>query len=366
MQSAKSLVAQVIKNPAIIKSYTLAQWDTLISQGRRSDLLGRLCRLLEEGGLLDRVPDAPRQHLISTRTMADKHEVAVGWEVKCIHESLRDQGIPTILLKGAAYVVTGLPSGWGRLFFDVDIMVPKAALESTELALYMAGYVTTHTDDYDQRYYRQWMHELPPLIHVRRKTLLDVHHTILPETAHLHPDPQKLIAAAVRVDGFDELYVLSPVDMVLHSMTHLFHDGELERGLRDIADLDALLRHFGREQNFWDTLVSRAQELELGRPLFYGLRYTSNILGTPIPEDVIQAANVASPSRFMLWLMDAIFMRGLEPDHPTCDSAFTGLARWLLYIRSHYLRMPFYLLIPHLVRKAWKRRMDPSPVTNKI
>jgi hypothetical protein len=32
--------------------------------------------------------------------------------------------------------------------------------------------------------------------------------------------------------------------MVLHSATHLFYDGELNHGLRDLVDLDDLLRHF--------------------------------------------------------------------------------------------------------------------------
>ena len=35
----------------------------------------------------------------------------------------------------------------------------------------------------------------------------------------------------------------------------------------------------------------------------------------------------------------------------------------LLYLRSHYLRMPLYLLLPHLVRKAWMRRQDESETT---
>jgi len=33
----------------------------------------------------------------------------------------------------------------------------------------------------------------------------------------------------------------------------------------------------------------------------------------------------------------------------------TGFARWLLYVRSHALRMPLYLAVPHLIRKAWMR-----------
>ena len=33
--------------------------------------------------------------------------------------------------------------------------------------------------------------------------------------------------------------------MVLHSATHLFHEGELDKALRDLVDIDGLLRHFG-------------------------------------------------------------------------------------------------------------------------
>ena len=39
--------------------------------------------------------------------------------------------------------------------------------------------------------------------------------------------------------------VLAPEDMVLHSATHLFNEGEFDRGLRDLNDLDLLLREFG-------------------------------------------------------------------------------------------------------------------------
>ena len=42
--------------------------------------------------------------------------------------------------------------------------------------------------------------------------------------------------------------------------------------------------------------------------------------------------------------------------HPTCDTPAVDTARWLLYVRSHLLRMPPQLALPHLARKAWMRR----------
>ena len=83
---------------------------------------------------------------------------------------------------------------------------------------------------YDQRYYRQWMHELPPLQHLDRGTSLDVHHTILPPTADSRIDARKLWEHIVDVPGFEGVHVLCRADMVLHSATHLFHEGEWENG----------------------------------------------------------------------------------------------------------------------------------------
>src|SRR5258706_9448987 len=139
------------------------------------------------------------------------------------------------------------------------------------------------------------MHELPPMRHIIRQTVIDVHHAILPETARLKPDSAKLRAAAVPLEGKQGLFVFSPADMVLHSATHLFHDGELENGLRDLFDLDSLLREFSQRVGFWELLIARSAELYLKRPLYYALRYTSLILGTPVPLQVLQTAEPGKP-----------------------------------------------------------------------
>ena len=347
-----------IRQPARLAALGLAEWDLLVRQARSADLLPRLCILLAEQGRLDAVPERPRTHLLAAKVVAEKHAQQVRWEIRRIGRALAPTGLPLLLLKGAAYLAGGLPPARGRLFTDIDLLVPKAELPTVERMLLSHGWVTSHLDAYDQRYYRQWMHELPPLWHLHRHSVLDVHHTILPETARLHPDPDKLRAAARPVPGMDGVQVLAPTDMVLHSATHLFHDGELNHGLRDLVDLDDLLRHFGVDDRFWRHLVRRAEELDLRRPLYYALRYAHTILGTPVPEAVMTASEGGGPSPFAGAVMDTLLRRALAPEHPTCGDRFTGVARWLLYVRSHYLRMPLHLLVPHLVRKSLKKRED--------
>ncbi len=349
---AGDLVSRVFRNPQSAKDLSSRDWDLLIRQARYSMLLARLYHQLTANGLLDCVPEPVIKHLASASIMARRHAQAIRWEVLQIHKALVRLGVPVVLLKGAAYVIADLPPAAGRTFVDVDIMVPKSALSDAERALNRKGWISSHHDDYDQRYYRTWMHELPPMMHRQRQTVLDVHHTILPETARLHPDPHKLIMDSVPAGELEEIYVFAPADMVLHSATHLFSDGELEHGLRDLVDLDALIRHFGQNQEFWAKLVARAKELDLTRPLYYALRYTSRILGTPVPKEALLASEASKPNALLIVVMDQLFLRALKPDHPSCSDAFTGTARWMLYIRSHYLRMPVWLLLPHLFHKA--------------
>lgn len=346
-----ALILTLLRTPDALPRLSLAEWDLVLRQARRCGLTARLYARLAEHGLLDEVPEQPRRHLAWAHTIYQRHQLAVQWEVTLIRRALEQTGIRIILLKGAAYEMAGLPVANGRIFSDIDILVPKAQLNVSEAALMMHGWATTHHDAYDQHYYRTWMHELPPMQHVRRMTVLDVHHAILPETAALSPNPAKLGKAAIPLKGFGDLAVLAPVDMVLHACCHLFHEGELDNGLRDLLDIDGLLRHFGTSPSFWRELDSRAVELELTRPLFYALRYAALLLRTPVPPKTM--ADIAGPGMALTALMDALYTRALLPNHPSCSDRMSGTARFLLYLRANWLRMPPLLLTQHLFHKAF-------------
>lgn len=327
-------------------------WDELIRRAREADLLGTLAHRLEARGRLADVPEAPRRHLESALVVGAAQHRAVAREVREIRRALAALPTPIILLKGAAYLIAGLPAARGRLFSDVDILVPKTSLPAVESALMLAGYATTHHHPYDQRYYRRWMHELPPMQHIKRLTALDVHHAIVPETARAHPDTASLFRAAVPVPGWDRVHVLAPTDMVLHSATHLFHNEDFAHGYRDLVDIDQLLRHFGADAAFWTALTRRATHMDLGRPLHYALRWSSRLLGTPVPEAALRDNAPNAPGPVAAGLMDVLIEHGLRP---TMGRRSTRLARRMLYLRGHWLKMPVPLLAWHLTAKAFRR-----------
>jgi hypothetical protein len=346
-------VVLALRDPAALMGSSLPQWDALVRQARRTNLLPRVALAFDELGLLPQVPPAPRVHLEAARTLARAQADAVRREVAYIDRALAASGVPIVLLKGAAYLIAGLSAARGRVFADIDILVPRGALAAVEAALMLHGWATGKTTAYDQRYYRRWMHELPPLRHISRQTWLDVHHAILPITARLKPDSGKLLAASRPVAGEPRLRVLAPVDMVLHSATHLFCNEDVGNSLRDLVDLDSLLREFASEENFWTRLTVRAGELDLTRPLYYALRYAVRILGTPIPAQVRHEAEIGRPPLLLRGLMDALFLQTLQPDRAA--DGLASLARGSLYVRAHWLRMPPLLLAQHLTIKALRR-----------
>jgi hypothetical protein len=346
------LVIAALRAPASCSALSLSQWDLLIRQARSADLLARLALLLDAAGVSASLPAAPAAHLRAAAALAHAQHAEVRRELAHIRAALAPLGLCTVLLKGAAYVQAGLPAALGRLFSDVDVLVPKPRLAEVEEALMIAGWATTHHSAYDQRYYRQWMHELPPLVHLRRQTAIDVHHAIAPETARVPVDSALLLARVRVLADAPDLGILAPVDMVLHSMLHLLQNEELSHGLRDLSDLDLLLREFGAEGSFWDDLCSRAEQLGLGRTLFYGLRQARHILATPVPGAVVDRCQRFAPKTVLRSLMDALWQRTLRSPHPSCGDRWSASARFALYLRAHWQRMPPLLLARHLTVKA--------------
>ena len=345
-------ILRALADPGLLLSMDLSDWDLFIRQARRANLLSRFAVILRDQGRLQSVPARVRVHLESECALADQQKRVVEWEIGCIRQALDAIDVPLVLLKGAAYVAAALPAAHGRRFSDVDILVPRARLAEVEQVLFLHGWFSEKQDAYDQKYYRKWMHEIPPLRHNQRRTVIDVHHAIVPRTMRLHPDPDKLMASTRAVDEDERLRVLSPADMVLHSAAHLFLDGEYSNALRDLVDMDQLVRYFACQEEFWDVLLERSIELELDGPLYYTIHYLRKLLGTPVPGQLVERLDGRPagglPRR---WLMP-LFDRAVIAHHLSCSDHLAGIARWMLYVRGHYLRMPLYLLVPHLLRKS--------------
>lgn len=353
--SGRQLI-DAIRHPEHLRDLPLKRWDSLLRVAKRANLIGRMALGVRQAGFHHELPAQVRTHLHSAEVLITHQRAAIEWETHHLATALQPLGVAIVLLKGAAYACAGLAAANGRLFGDVDILVPRSEITRAEAALMLHGWASGHNDAYDERYYRQWMHEIPPMTHRGRGTVVDLHHNILPLTSRSSPDARVLLAASQALPG-SCFRVFCPIDMVIHSATHLFHESELQNGLRDLFDLDALILEFSTgSHDFWSELVDRAIALGLALPLYLACRYTGALIGTYIPEGVgAKLEQAAGLGKLSIMALDAIYLRALMPDHPLSSDASMAAARLAVYLRGHYLRMPFGLLTAHLSRKMAMR-----------
>ena len=355
---ARKLVLGALRDPCGVPVLPPTQVDLTLRLMRRARLLSRLAWRLRQAGLLEMQPPVVADQLRSALVSAEARVRAGQWELNRLAWALDDvPGVSLVVMKGCAYVLAGTPNACGRSFADVDLLVPEADLPAVEARLVDRGWTGKELTPYDEDYYRRWTHELPPLEHIERGVEVDLHHTILMRTARLKPSPALLFEAARAVPG-SRFKVLAPVDMVLHAIVHLFQAGEMGDALRDLVDIDDLLRHFGAtETGFWKDFWPRAEALDLTRPAYYGLRYANDILGTPVPESVRTASCAGAPAPAVRRLMDRLVPQVLFPQHPDAPSRRKELADLMLYVRSHWLRMPPFMLARHLAYKFYMRHL---------
>ena len=334
---AAELLVSALRDPASVAVLQDTDWTALITAARAESLIGSLaCRL--DG---QTVPENVQAILDEAKIHTDHGHVLAHWEAEVAARALDPLNVRTVLMKGTAYLEAGLPAAEGRSIGDLDIMVSHARLDAVEQALLDAGWEWVKPDPYDDEYYRRWMHELPPLIHRERDRMIDVHHTILPLTARPKPDADAMLADAIRLDS--SLYIFQPGDMICHAVAHFMADGDLAGGLRNLWDIDRLLREFAQEPDFWRQLAERANMHGLRAPLERTLRLAQQLYATPVDT------MVAGRQR----MSDTFYIRRLMARN-SWGQETRKLLRLIFYIRSHLLRMPPLQLAKHLWIK-WRK-----------
>lgn len=325
MGAALTLV-RALGAPETAEALDIVGWKGLLTAARAEQLLGTLAWRVD--GLA--LPPAVANILADARATAEHARRLALWEAEMARRALAPIDCPVVLLKGTAYAAAGLMAGQGRAIGDLDILVPRDRLDDAEAALIAAGWEWVKPDPYDDAYYRRWMHELPPLIHRARDRMIDVHHTVLPLTARATPDAGSLIERSQALGP--GLRALVPLDMIVHAAAHLFADGDLAGGLRNLWDVRCLVAEFGAVG-----LDERARQHGLIREVARAVHLAA----------VLYGGATATPT-------DAPYLRRLLA-RDGWGRATRPAARFAFYVRSHWIRMPPTLLARHLWTK-WRRR----------
>lgn len=321
--------------------YESGQWAAVLEVGQQNLLLGQLGVQVTSKVTLEQLPQAVQRHLALASLTSRRRIEAALWEVGVIRSAIPGT-IPIVLLKGIAYAAAKDENARGRLFTDIDILVPRQFIEEAETGLFTQGWQPGKVDDYDRKYYREWMHELPPMTHVRRQTVVDLHHAIVPVISKFSFPADLLLQDAVEIAP--NVYVLSPTDRIIHCAIHALIEGESTKILRELYDLFLLLGQHAPSSLQVSHVLGRARQLGI-----------EQLVGPPIEaaKQVFSSDTLHSDGMVKQWLIDVATVGAAD------SSLRTRLARIGLLSYSHWIKMPMHRLIPHLIRKSIKEYFPP-------
>lgn len=344
-----TLLRKVINDTNQLALISLKESEALLKVLRHEGLLARFGPSFLN--VLEKADNEPVRnyltvHINNAITVAQQQEQTVHNECNELNKILNQVGIKPIYLKGAAYTLKNNHTSKGRTFSDIDLLVEKKLIPKAEQVLSIHGWIGKELNDYDEKYYREWAHEIPPLKHSGRGTVLDLHHNIVPLISGRAPSFEVFKNNLEEESG---CFTLSPAAMTLHSAIHLFLNEDFTKGFRDNIDLHLLFSEYG-EDKFWVDFVSLAKKTNFECEALLAIRYCQRNWQTNIPKDV--ESSFKKPSRLKIWYWDFIFSGALNPKHPDFSPNFAKTKIFFAYIRGHFLKMPSIVLVKHLVIKG--------------
>ena len=265
------------------------------------------------------------------------------FEMDRLERTLLGSGICPVVLKGGAYVAVGSKAGLGRRVSDLDILVAGDEIDQTEVLLKDADWVWEAgvDNEYDSNYYRKYMHELPPLRHKKRRTIIDVHHMLLPRTSTYKIRSDLMYQAAQFIQG-TQLKVFTPIDRYIHSAIHSFADGSFDTPTRSVLELNLLFCELTYPER--SKLIIRSKEVGAARPVAIALWLQAEVLGDTA---AIEALNALGPNKAGSIVKYAFKQKLIRSDK-------SYIAKLLLLVRGHLIRMPIHLLAVHGLKKAFR------------
>lgn len=335
-------------------SLSTSQWRDLILVARAHSLLPRVASiLLINADNQFHIPPKVHAHLVASIRHETLFHNQVKNEVKFVNTKISGAlNRKLIVLKGAGYVVADSSAAKGRIFSDIDLLVLKDDIPKVERALHLFGFVSDTDSEYDQKYYREWAHEIPPLRHFQRGTVLDVHHNIIPVVSGRAPNIDFFLSSTMETEYGVE--VLRPAAMFLHSAIHLFFSEEFTNGFRDLSDLSLLLDEIVDDDDEVNYLFELAYNTGFENEVFLAFRYLERVFHKQVSADITQNFKLPIPEGFKLALNDFIFGKVLAANHRLVNVKFRGIAEWLAFVRGHLLKMPFNILVKHTASKLWR------------
>ncbi len=333
-----------------IPTVELKQWENIIHVLREVNLLAACYFQLENEDKLKSLPFFAFKHMKSAAVYSSRQSEQVTFECKLLQKTLDAENIPSVFLKGASYTLRKSKNSEGRVYSDIDLLVAKNDILKAEEAFSKHAWCTKKVSEYDNKYYREWSHEIPPMFNMHRGTVLDLHHNILLPISGREVNVEVITENCQLVDG--SYTVLSYAATILHSIVHLIISEDVSNGYRDILDITILIKE-NNSPEFWQEIASLSSKLGFNNELYLALSLSEKYANIAIPNDVWQSFNKQKNNSKLNFLLNHVYYFALQPHSPAIQTLKHKIAITVVYFLGHLQKMPLKILIPHLFTKSF-------------
>ncbi|WP_333607917.1 nucleotidyltransferase family protein [Arsukibacterium sp.] len=329
---------QCFKDPQqFVSKAHAADWSHLLQQGRQYGTTAQLYALFNRQQLLDSLPDKVLQHLEWGWRYYQRQRDSLYFELLQLETHFAQLNYPVLLLKGAAYQAVALTASEGRLYADIDILVPRAALDDCKARLFFAGFLEGPVSDYDKYYYLELTHENPPLYHISRGSSIDLHFNIYPVASRKNIDINYFIEQAQPLSG-SVFSVPSQLHLFVHAAVHFFWQEEHHKILKDLIDLDLLFADIARK-NLQSELITQSRLLGAEQAVINVIQLLAEIFGREFTQSfTADIANSEQQRPFARLLVLSMLN----------NTATAGLAKLCWLVRGYLHKFHMKALLRHI------------------
>jgi hypothetical protein len=268
--------------------------ERFVTQARLHSVLGLVLASLSRAGSIDGFSGQTESLRDALRTQRRRAMILQAERDRALGIISR-AGVPAVVLKGAGLATTVYAEGAEREFGDIDLLVPRDALDHAARALAAADYRHTGSEHAEQGYREHHFH-----LRMQRDSgaLVELHWGLTTAREPFSLDPAPFLSDAIAVDG--GMRVPRPEHALLHIVTENAR-GAFNR-LNRVVDVDRIIA--SAPSLDWNETIVIAESSNLRASLALSVALSRALLGTPVPDAVRERLRPATTTRVHLELLD--------------------------------------------------------------
>ncbi|MCX6362055.1 MAG: nucleotidyltransferase family protein [Armatimonadetes bacterium] len=277
------LLAALARGPLPDEASDPEAWREMAAQARRHGVAGLAFARLSEAGKVVGAPAEAAAALRIAHAATAAANLARAHLLRPVLPLVRRCGADPVALKGfrLAWDVYGDPGA--RTMTDVDLIIAPDRVEACHDAMVECGWQPHRPAQGRLELDNEIVYKTgdPRLVVELHWRLVRIHGPFTPRT-------DEILASAVGGTAGDlDLRLMCPEQTVIHTAIHPYEDGNVAT-LRGLCDIDAVVRRAGRGLD-WERLASAARAWRGARQTWLALALSRDLLGTPVPSDVLAA-----------------------------------------------------------------------------